>query len=146
MPVLTDAVAPAGPIVELMVGVTEPRRDALLRVGFPVPARVRVRALIDTGTSITAIAPEVLYGLDLRSHGTLPVLTPSTGATPHECEQYDVSLGIFHPDLEFFRPIVAVIASHFAEQEGIQAMLGRDVLDDCLFVYNGQTKTFSLAF
>jgi hypothetical protein len=30
--------------------------------------------------------------------------------------------------------------------QGIQALIGRDVLANCLFVYDGRSKIFSLAF
>lgn len=45
-----------------------------------------------------------------------------------------------------FRPFPAlpVIASMLAAQ-GIMGLLGRDVLKECLFVYNGPDNVFTLA-
>jgi len=40
---------------------------------------------------------------------------------------------------------IPVIASELAIQ-GIDALIGRDILDQCLFAYNGSAKTFTLAF
>jgi hypothetical protein len=74
------------------------------------------------------------------------VLTPSTGVQPHEAAEYDVSLSIAHPDLEIHFPRVLAIASIFDPREGAQGMIGRDVLDVCVLVYNGLLKTFTLAF
>ena len=59
--------------------------------------------------------------------------------------QYDVSLTLLHPKLSLNFGAVAVIGSQLSPQ-GIQALIGRDVLKNCLFVYDGQAGIFSLAF
>ena len=38
-----------------------------------------------------------------------------------------------------------LIQAHLSNQ-GIDMLIGRDVLDDCLMVYNGPDGTFTLAF
>ncbi len=40
---------------------------------------------------------------------------------------------------------VAVIESEL-EVQGFQVLVGRDVLENCLLVYDGQTGIFTLAF
>lgn len=42
-------------------------------------------------------------------------------------------------------PIVPVVEAHLSFQ-GIQALLGRDILSNCLFLYDGQSGVFTLAF
>jgi hypothetical protein len=102
-----------------------------------VPNPVRVRGLIDTGASSTCIDSGSLQSariaspaasgasstcidsgslapLGLTPTGTISMMTPWTGATPHVCNQYDI--------------------------------IGRDILAQCLFVYDGQAGNFSLAF
>jgi hypothetical protein len=126
--------------------VSAARRSVLERNGFPVPARVTVRAVIDTGSAFTGFDPPVFGQLDLQPVGTREVLTPSTGPRPHEAAEYDVSVSIAHPDLEMHIPRVLAIASVFDPREGVQGMIGRDVLDACVLVYNGLLKTFTLAY
>lgn len=71
--------------------------------------------------------------------------TPSTGYQPHTTHQYDVSLVLLHPKLNLTLQTVPVAATHLAIQ-GIQGLIGRDVLKNCLFIYDGQVGLFTLAF
>jgi hypothetical protein len=146
MPYVSGQIVAGGAVVDLLVGVSRMRREALQRVGFPIPARVPIRAVIDTGSSVTGIDPTVLQQLDIRPVGERAILTPSTGHTPHRCNVYDVGLSLRHPDLELHFYTSFVIESIFGRDEGVQALIGRDVLAHCLFVYDGQCGTFSLAF
>jgi len=145
MPHLTLQISPGGPILDLLVGVSVPRAAALQRAGQPVPQAVRVRGLVDTGASGTCVDPGCLSSLGLSPTGQSPIHTPSTEGTPVLCDQYDVSLVLLHPRLQFTLHALPVIASSLSIQ-GIQALLGRDVLAACLFVYDGAAGIFSLAF
>jgi hypothetical protein len=52
---------------------------------------------------------------------------------------------LIHPRLQLTLHALPVIASNLTAQ-GIQALIGRDVLARCLFVYDGAAGLFSLAF
>jgi hypothetical protein len=146
MPYFTHPLVDAGAVIELAVGVIDPRAEVLRRSGFAVPERQLVRAVVDPGSAVTGLAPHVLQALDSTPVGELPVLTPSTGLTPHVSRQYLVSLTLRHVSGERHFPSVAVIETVFTPEENIQAMLGRDLLSHCLFVYDGQANRFALAF
>jgi hypothetical protein len=128
-----------------LVDVSLPRAEALRRMGMPVPSAVPVRGLIDTGASGTCVDPTCLATLGLSPTGQMPIHTPSTSGTPHLCDVYDVSLVLLHPNLQLGIRALPVIASNLSVQ-GIQALVGRDVLARCLFVYDGVAGIFSLAF
>src|SRR5205085_2512733 len=81
-----------GPILNALIGVSEGRRAALTTANQPIPAAVRIRALVDTGASCTCVDPSVLQSLNLTPTGVTPVNTPSTGSTPHLANEYDVSI------------------------------------------------------
>lgn len=146
MPYLSDRIDDNGPSVEILIGVSEPRRELLRRNGFPVPASILVRGQADTGSAVSGISPDVLARLDLRSVDTLSILTPSTGLTPHVCPAFHVSIGFSQAGIEHILLNAVAIESVFAPEEGIQALLGRDVLQHCLLVYDGKGRTFHLAF
>jgi predicted aspartyl protease len=137
--------APGGPLVDILVGVSQARHDALIRAGLPIPQLVQIRALIDTGASSTCIDPAELQKLGLSPTGIIPVHTPSTGDQAHNLSQYDVSLILLHPKLQLRLGTVAVVESQLAIQ-GIQGLIGRDVLTNCLFIYDGATGIFTLGF
>lgn len=87
----------------------------------------------------------MLQNLGLTPTGTTPILTPSTGGQPVDAAQYDVSLFLFHQKATMRLGTVAVIESEL-EVQGFQVLVGRDVLENCLLVYDGQTGIFTLAF
>jgi hypothetical protein len=146
VPHLTLQISPTGPVLELFVGVSLPRSDALKKAGLPVPNPVKIRALIDTGASCTSIDPSVLKVLGVVSTGVIPIHTPSTvSGKPHLANQFDASLVLPHPLITRTFFAVPVIESALTHQ-GIQALLGRDILRFCLFAYDGEAQTFCLAF
>jgi hypothetical protein len=112
-----------------------------------VSAPRQIRALIDTGASNTCVDPSVLTALGLTPTGTVSVVTPTTGATPAECDQYDVGIVIPAPNgPPFVVGTIAVTAHEFLNAQGFHALIGRDVLSRCLFGYNGTTGLFTLAY
>lgn len=145
MPHLTLQITPLGPVMDVLVGVSRPRAAALTQAGQPIPNPVAVRGLVDTGASCTCIDPGVLTSLNLTPTGSQPVHTPSTQGTPVNQLQYDVSLILPHPGISYSFHSLAVIQSQLAVQ-GIQGLIGRDVLDRCLLVYDGPLGAFTLAF
>lgn len=147
MPHFTIQLAnPGGPIVDAFVGVSHARASALVASKQVVPNPVTLRALIDTGASCTCIDPAAIASLGLAPTGVTQVLTPSTGTTPHQANTYDVSVWI---PCGTMMPLsianLPVTESNLAAQ-GIQALIGRDVLGRCILVYNGQEQILSLAY
>ena len=105
-----------------------------------------IRALVDTGASCTCVDPSVLANLNLTPTGSVSVNTPSTGATPHLANQYDIAL-IIPPNkgVPLIFQTIPVVASDLSAQ-GLQALIGRDILKGCLFTYNGDADVFTLAY
>ena len=115
----------------------------------PVPDLVKIRALVDTGASCTCVDPSVLSALGLTPTGSAMMVTPSTGSTPHQTDQYDVALVIgassaSQPPLVV--PTLAVVASELLSRQGFHALIGRDVLRRCILNYNGSSGFFTLAY
>lgn len=145
MPHFTLQFQAGGPQLNLFVGVSQPREQALRQANITIPQPTLVRGLVDTGASITAVDPAVIQALGLQPTGFMPVHTPSTGSTPHQASTFDVSIAIPVAPLTFTLGAIAVIESSLTVQ-GIQVLIGRDVLAHCLFVYDGRSNIFSLAF
>ena len=146
MPHLTLQISANGPIVELFVGVSAPRAEALKKANRPVPSPIMIRGLIDTGASCTSLDPSVLSALGIVSTGTTPIHTPSTKlGVPHVAKQYDISVVLPHPMINRTFSAIPVIESELA-QLGIHALIGRDILAVCLLTYDGTAQTFTLGF
>ncbi len=146
MPYLTLQITGLGLVCDVLFRPTQPRIEALRSAGQPIPSFGRYRALVDTGASCTCIDPSVAVDLGLDATGSTPMNTASTGASPVNAQQYDITLVIDHPDgFPLFLPTIPV-----AEMElsmlGIEALIGRDVLDECLLIYDGKSQTFTLGY
>jgi hypothetical protein len=147
VPHLTLPITPTGgPLLDFVCGVSRPRAEALKKAGLPVPPNINVKGLVDTGASITSIDPSILKALSVISTGTIPLHTPSTKAgVPHVANQFDVSLILVHPKAIrtwFALPVIEAELIH----QGIQALIGRDVLKCCLLTYDGEAGTFAIGF
>lgn len=148
MPLVTGIITEDGAVVDLLVGVSEQRRQRLVSAGFPVPKSVGLRVQVDTGSFITGLIPQVFDQLGIAFFATVLVRTPSTTPDkPAECEQFDVSLALLSGTTPEYLPSIHVIASaDFEREENVQGILGRDVLNRCVFTYEGPTRSFFLAF
>jgi predicted aspartyl protease len=105
--------------------------------GETVPQPAQVNALIDTGASGSAIARGIAQKLGLQPVGVIAVNTPSGTS---QMTEYAVRIG--------FGPVAfdaVVIESELAVQ-GIEALLGRDVLSMGVFIYHGRLNEFTLAY
>ncbi len=128
--------------------VSEARRKALEEAGQPVPSPQPIRALVDTGASCTCVDPSILQALSLSPTAEVPAHVASDRDEPEFLEQYDVGIAIpgarshHHP---LVHPTVPVLSSKLSIQ-GIQALIGRDILANCVLIYNGTTNFFTLAF
>jgi len=148
MPSLTLPLTASGPVVVIAIFVSRPRRMALAAAGLPIPPPVLATMLVDTGASCTCVDPGRLKSLAIPPSGVAHVQSPTTGATPTTANQYDVDIAVvldaangrFH-----YVDTLPVIESHLAAQ-GIDGLLGRDVLSQGLLIFNGTAKTFTLSF
>lgn len=146
MPHLSLPFSGGAPIIDVLIGVSAPRADALKKANLAVPAPIPIRVLIDTGASCTNIDPGVLSKLGVVSTGTVQCHTPSTkSGQPHVANQFDVGLALIHPLITRSWGAVPVIESELAHQ-GIHGLLGRDILMHCLLTYDGQGGNFCLGF
>lgn len=149
MPHFTLTIDAAGPVVNAGVSVSEGRKGALLAQNLLVPGMRIIRALVDTGASFTSIEPGVLAALNLTPTGTIDIVTPSTGSGVHTADTYDIDFligGAAASDTPLSIPNLRVAASELFLKQGIHALIGRDVLQRCILVYNGSVNTFSLCF
>ena len=118
-----------------------------MAAGRPVPDPMPIRALLDTGEVGTAINSAVIASLGLVPVGTTEISTPSTGAALHPCHQYDAMIAIYMdpPEIHTASLTIPVIGASLAHM-GIQALIGRDILNKGILIYNGRSGHITLAF
>ena len=149
MALLTGEITRDGAVVGLLIEVSHRFRQTLVREGKPVPPPQTVRAVIDTGSNATGFVASVLRPLGIKPVGRVPILTPSTTPNaPHFVDRYEVSLTLVSGEgSTLVIPSVFVVApEEFDHTEDIQGLIGRDLLNRCVFEYWGPEKSFRLAF
>ena len=151
MPIITRQFEPdEGPILtHVIFHVSIPRLAALVEAGERPPDPVSGRALIDTGASSSCVDPSVTGGLGLEPHGRTLVHTPSTGDQPHAANQTDLSIIIppaYRGDAPLILGTVLALESRLLDHQSIHALIGRDVLARCTFLYEGAANRFMLSW
>ena len=144
-------IQPDGAIVEVLLGLTATDVQLLRTTGRPVPAPVAARALLDLGADACCADPSVLaplLSLGLQQAGYVFTNLPAAGGVKPASE-YFASLIIVHPSGVSRANLV--LHNHLVVEQALgplnyQVLIGRDVLDRCLLVYDGLGKQFTLAY
>lgn len=148
MPSINLTITPGGPLIQVYITLSAPHRDALVAAGKTPPNPALGTFLIDTGASGTAVDPQLVASLGLTPKGAVMVQTPSTNGQPVACPTYDVMVIIPANDPAvppFFVEALPVMEASFKSQ-GIDGLIGRDVLSKCVLVYNGTNGTYVLSY
>lgn len=147
MPHLTQKIHPQlGPLVKLRIGVSNYRALALKSRGQVVPPDIDITALIDTGASNCCVDSTCIQQLGLTPTGSINIRTPSTGANAHPTYLYDIKVVLPHMAISKIYAALPVAGAPNLASQGIQMLLGRDVLAQCLLTYDGGAGICAIAF
>jgi predicted aspartyl protease len=129
-----------GPVIPVVISPDQTFAAALQAASKPIPQPVTGFALVDTGATTTCIDATVAQKMGLAPSGTAKLSSVSHEGT--QCLTYPVQL--FFPawnvGLQAARAMGVTIAN-----QGIIALVGRDLLQNCVLVYNGADGSFTLA-
>lgn len=89
---ITSDIQSNGLLVEVEVGLSLPRQEAMYRQSRAVPPPVRATFIVDTGADSTMIDDSLMLALQLTPTGQARVLSSTAGGVPVPCDTYDVSL------------------------------------------------------
>jgi predicted aspartyl protease len=142
MPSLTQRIPDlqkTGPVIEVRL---TPSANFLKRMKIsPSAAKtVKLAAMIDTGATGSVISQGIADLLGITPVKTILISTPSS--TDVRCDQFDVQI-VFPNKVKF--PSVAITETPLQGQH-IQCLIGRDILQYGVFIYNGQDNSFTLSF
>jgi hypothetical protein len=147
MPSVNVVIGQGGPIAQVVFGVSIPKQGALKAAGMVVPQPVTGNFLIDTGASGTCVDATLIAKLGLTPTGSINIHTPSTNGASHVCNQYDAM--IFIPGAAnvggFLIDALPILEANLIPQ-GIDGLIGRDILDRCTLIYNGSLKVCTIAY
>jgi hypothetical protein len=151
MQTLLISLGPEGALVEISVGLNVPLVRQWRQARRVIPQSVTGRALLDIGADCSCLDPQLLapfQGAGLQPEGFQPVNIPALGGLHYRAEYY-VCLTIVHPS--GLPKGNLVLGNQLVIEEslgvlGYQALIGRDVLERCLLVYDGPGKNVTLAY
>jgi hypothetical protein len=148
MPHFTISLTQGVPMIDLFVMASAARRVALQAANAPLPPPQKVRGLVDTGASHTCIDPSVFQALQLQPTGSVPMHTPSTAGVPMSADTYDVGILIPGPTTSapLLIPNMQVSATDLFLAQGFHALIGRDILGQCILTHNGSAKIMTFAY
>jgi hypothetical protein len=146
MPTLTGPITADGAVVSVLVGVSEARRQVLLRVGFSVPAPTVVRAVLDTGSFITLADEPAIMALGVTAHDQQQFFTSATGATPHVRGVYKSSITLLDDGGKAlaYWPSVNILPAVFPPTDAVHGVIGRDLLGTAVLHFDGKGGAFTL--
>jgi len=146
VPHLTAQFNASGPILDILIGVSDPRRRLLLANGIDVPPAQRLSLILDTGAETTMVNEQFMRTLALPVRGQRDILTATSDERPTACNTYDVSLQIStYGDPPFTLPALEVIGRPLFNHS-IDGMVGRDVLSRLKLTIDGPRRTFRLDY
>jgi hypothetical protein len=138
---------PLGPLIDLYVGVSLPRFNALRVDGQTPPTPILAKALVDTGASNSAVDVTVIAALGVSAKRIASIITPSTGAVPHKCHTFDVAIYIpISKDTVPWGKTSHEVTRAELKHQGFDVLIGRDILAEAIFIYDGKSSVFTLCF
>jgi predicted aspartyl protease len=129
-----------GPIVQVTVSVGQQIAAQVLQSGGVLPAPVSGLALIDTGASVTCVDQDAATQLQLPAIDVVQVASASHAAA--EQNVYPIQVEVMGLPITVNAP--RAVGASLAAQ-GLLVLLGRDVLQHCVLVYNGPAGSISLS-
>ena len=144
MPHFSAMIGSDGPVIELTVAVGETWQWRLAARGLSVPSPTVVRALVDTGSDLSVVHPQVLLQLGVQATGSIRIRRPGVGSGFRPAPLYDVQLAIGDVGLGVGR-IATRVVSVVPSTPTVLALIGRDVLKRCTFFYNGPRAEISIS-
>jgi hypothetical protein len=148
MPIVSGRIRRDGALVKVRLAWSTSdaqRQRAALK---PIPPPVEVMALLDSGAEATALDVGLVRSLGLPVAGITLANAPGVGGLNYT-SQHEVDLTVLHrsgnPSRDLIVRDLMVIELNLG-QLGYQALIGRDVLAGCRFLYDGPQGRFKVAY
>ncbi len=144
MPFITARYGASGPILDILIGVSQPRRVAMMALGQVPNPELRLPFIIDTGADTTMVNEQHMRTLGIDARGTTQILTSTSDEKPTSCNTYDVSITLKTVGgVVLILPAVEVIGRPLFNHS-IDGMIGRDVLDKLVLTIDGPRRQFRI--
>lgn len=140
-----EAIRVVGAIMQVEVNLPQPLIEFLSEQGKSIPAPSSGMALVDTGASMTCVGETILAGLGIKPIGLVSIGT-AAGLTDRPI--FPASLAFPEPKLSVDLSRVVAVDLEGQNIQGVPliALVGRDILRFCQFIYAGSGGFFTLSY
>jgi len=145
MPKIHLTIGRDGPVMDLSVWMGRPIAHAMVAAGRPLPPTQTVRALIDTGSDLTAIHPLLLHPLSPVALGNVEVYRPGMDGGFYPATLHSVRVAFAGPGTGV-KWVELMAVGLVPASPGVLAIIGRDLLGHCRFLYDGFKAEILLAY
>ncbi len=135
----------AGPVVPVQIEVPSLLAKHLASVQKPVPPPVTGLALVDTGATSTAVNESTASGLGVSPVGTATVGTAG-GSHLQPVFPLKITLPQSQMSIEYEQVMGADLSGCQVMGQQLLLLIGRDVLERMILIYDGPGGQFTLAF
>lgn len=129
-----------GPVVQVTISVGQQIASQVLQTGGTLPSPVSGLALIDTGANMTCVDEAAAQKLQLPAIDVVKVASASHASI--EQNVYPIQIEVVGLPITVNAPRAVGAA---LEPQGILVLIGRDVLQHMVLVYNGPAGSISLS-
>ena len=130
-----------GPCIDVIVMNSRDVIEAGRAIGLEYPAPLRMRALLDTGASVTVISKTFANYCKLFQTSTEFEIT-AIGAT-HRCGVHAGAISFPGTDLKALDPI-PIVSTVFAKERHYACLIGRDILRNWIIAFDGRSKRVTI--
>ncbi|HWO56414.1 MAG TPA: hypothetical protein VNN55_02485 [bacterium] len=131
-----------GPVLQVQINLPKHLSDQYAKDQKTIPPSVNGIALVDTGASLCCVDSAVVTQLGVLPVGLQKVSTPS--GTEDQLV-YPVLINCAEGPF-FFNTNTALASDHLLKNQGIIALLGRDLLAHTILIYDGRRGSFTIAW
>lgn len=130
-----------GPCIDVTITNSRGVIEAGRALGLEYPEPRRMRALLDTGASITVISRVFADYCKLFQTNEGSEIT-AIGAT-HRCAEHAGAIGFPSTNLRGLDPI-RIVSAVFAKERHYAILIGRDILRNWLITFDGRSKRVTI--
>lgn len=110
-------------------------------IGLQYPAPLKIRALLDTGASVTVISKTFANYCKLFQTSEGGEIASIGATTP--CGEHAGAISFPGTNLRPFDPI-RVVSAVFAKERNYACLIGRDILRNWLITFDGRSKRVTI--
>lgn len=130
-----------GPCIDVIISNSRDVLEAGRAIGLEYPEPRRMRALLDTGASVTVVSKVFAQSCKLFQTNEGSEIT-AIGAT-HRCGEHAGSISFPDTDLRSLDS-VRIVSAAFTKQRYYAILIGRDIMRNWVVTFDGRSKKVTI--